>query len=347
MKAVVWHGPHDVRVDDVADPVIQKPTDMLIRVTTTAICGTDLHPYHGQLPDFRPGTILGHEFVGEVVELGEHVHNFTKRDRVVCTDIIADGTCWYCRRGDHWHCPNRTLFGYGPLFGEDTPGGQAEYVRVPYADIVAYKIPDGVPDEKILFVSDILPTGYVCALHGGIQQGDTVAVVGCGPVGLMAQLCAQLFGPAQVLAIDRIASRLELAARLGSIPVNASEVDPVARVKEMTGGRGADVVLEAVGGEAALNLALSLARGKGTVSSVGVHLLPAFTWNVLDAFLRELTVRFGIGDAMRYRERLVPLIESGRLDPSVIISHRLPLADAPKDYELFDKKEAQKVVMRP
>jgi threonine dehydrogenase-like Zn-dependent dehydrogenase len=345
MKAVRWYGTRDVRLEDVPEPSIQSPTDALLRVTTGAICGTDMHPYHGLLPNFVPGTILGHEFIGVVEQVGNGVQRFKPGDRALATDLVADGTCWYCRRGWHWQCVNRTLFGYGPLFGADVPGGQAQYVRVPFADTVLHHIPDDLQDEQVLFVGDILTTGYVCALNGGIQPGDTVAVVGCGPVGILAQMCARLFGPAQVLGLDMVPNRLQLAERVGSIPIDVRE-DAAAQVKALTDGRGADVVLECVGTEEPLKQALQVVRPKGTISVVGVHIEEAFPWPGGLAFVNELTLRYGVGDAITYGERIIELIRRKRLDPTVIISHRLPLEAAVHGYELFDKREATKVVLK-
>lgn len=345
MKATVWHGERDVRIEEVPDPTLVAETDALLRVTTAAICGTDLHAYHGQVPGFTPGIILGHEFMGVVERVGSAVTKVKPGDRVVASDIIACGRCWYCQRGQHWNCPERTLFGYGPAFGPSVAGGQAQLVRVPHADTVLIPVPPDLRDEQVLFVGDILTTGYLCALNGGIRPGDTVAVVGCGPVGLFAQRAAQLLGAARVFGIDQVASRLELARRIGSVPVDFRETDPRTAVMNATDGRGADVVLEAVGGAGPLDTAWAVVRPHGTISIVGVHLEDRYPFPATDAFVRELTVRFAVGDPMTYARDLIPLIQSGAIDPPMIVSHRIGLDDVPEGYRLFDRRDATKILV--
>jgi threonine dehydrogenase-like Zn-dependent dehydrogenase len=346
MKAARWYGAYDVRVEDIPDPKLREADDVIVRVTASAICGTDLHPYRGRVPDFVPGTVLGHEFAGVIEEAGPGVHGYMEGNRVVVSDLVVDDDCWYCGRGWYWQCLNRTMFGWGPLLGEELPGGQAEYVRVPHANRTLFQIPAELDDEQALFAGDILATGYVAALNGGIQPGDTVAVVGCGPVGLLAQLSARLFAPARLFAFDVLPARLELARSLGSdalCPDNGA----VAAVRAATDGRGADVVLECVGSVQALEFALSLMRRHATISVVGAHFEESFPWPVATAFDNEYTLRFGAGDPLAYGEQLLGLLRTGVLDPTGIISHRLPLEDTALGYQLFDRGEASKVVLRP
>ncbi len=343
MRAVVLHGPGDVRVDDVAEPALLEAGDAIVEVTATAICGADLFPYHGLTPGFEPGTVLGHEFAGVVREVGPEVERIRPGQRVVNGSMTRDGTCAYCRLGLPTQCEGRSLFGYSGVYPR-LDGGQAELVRIPRADLVLQPLPDSVSDEAGVFVADILPTGWGAVVRGGVEAGDAVCVVGCGPVGLMAVLSAVHHG-ARVLAVDGIAARRELAASLGAeavAPEQAAEA-----VAEATGGLGADVVIEAAGSQGALDAALRLARGRGTVSVVGAHFEPDYPLDNLHMFEHELTLRFTIGDPTNDRVRLLELIAAGAIDPAAIVTHRLPLADAAEAYRLFDAREATKVVLTP
>lgn len=343
MKAVVLHGPGDVRVDDVAEPALIEPGDAIVQVTASAICGADLFPYHGLTPGFEAGTVLGHEFTGVVREVGPAVERIRPGQRVVNGSMTRDGTCPYCRLGMPTQCEGRSLFGYSGVYPR-LDGGQAELVRIPRADLVLEPLPDSVSDEAGVFVADILPTGWGAVVRGSVKAGDTVCVVGCGPVGLMAVLSAVHHG-ARVLAVDGIEARRELAASLGAETAGVEEArDAVAAA---TGGLGADVVVEAAGSQGALDAALHLARGRGTVSVVGAHFEPDYPLDNLHMFERELTLRFTIGDPTTDRGELLELIGSGRLDPAAIVTHRLPLADAAEAYRLFDAREATKVVLTP
>jgi 2-desacetyl-2-hydroxyethyl bacteriochlorophyllide A dehydrogenase len=343
MKAVVLRGVGDVGVADVADPTIQAGTDAIVRVRATAICGADLFPFHGLTPGFESGTVLGHEFSGEVVEVGAGVAGLRPGQRVVNHSMISDGTCAYCRAGQVTQCRSRSLFGYSGVYPR-LDGGQAELVRVPQADRALRVLPDEVSDEAAVFLSDILPTGYGAVVRGGVRVGDVVAVVGCGPVGLMAVLCAAGTA-ARVVAVDAIPARRELAERLGAQAVAPEQAGQA--VEEATSGLGADVVIEAAGSPGGLDASLRLARGRGTVSVVGAHFEPDYPLDNALMFERELTLRFTIGDPGADGERLLTLIASGRLDPSAIVTHRLPLVDAAEAYRLFDAREATKVVMTP
>ncbi|HZR93435.1 MAG TPA: alcohol dehydrogenase catalytic domain-containing protein [Gaiellaceae bacterium] len=343
MKAVVLEGPGSVIVGDVPDPSILAEDDAIVAVRATAICGADLFPYHGLTPGFEPGTILGHEFAGEIVAAGPAVSRLRAGQRVVNASMISDGVCPACLAGRATQCSARALFGYSGVYPR-LDGGQAELVRVPHADRALRALPDQVSDETAVFLADILPTGFGAVTRGGVTVGDTVVVVGCGPVGLMAVLCAA--GVAgRVIAVDGIAQRRELAERLGAQPVAPEAAAEV--VAEATEGLGADVVVEAAGSPGALDAALSLARGRGTVSVVGAHFEPDYPLDNARMFERELTLRFTIGDPTRDGARLLALVASGRLDPTPVVTHRLPLAEAPEAYRLFDERQATKVVLTP
>lgn len=343
MKAVVLHAPGEVAVDDVADPAIRDSADAIVEVRATAICGADLFPYHGLTPGFETGTILGHEFAGRVVETGPDVTSLRPGDRVVNTSMISDGTCPSCRAGRVTQCDGRSLFGYSGVYPR-LDGGQAEFVRVPQADRALRKLPDDVSDEAAVFLADILPTGYGAVARGIVAEGDTVVVVGCGPVGLMAILCARgLAG--RLLAVDGVPVRRELAARLGAEAVAPEDAEDA--VAAATGGIGADVVVEAAGSPGALDASLRLARGRGIVSVVGAHFEPDYPLDNGRMFERELTLRFSIGDPTADGPLLLDRMAGGELDPLAVITHRLPLADAVDAYRLFDTREATKVVLAP
>jgi alcohol dehydrogenase len=341
VRAVVLHGPGDVRVEEVADPRVEEPGDAIVEVRASAICGADLFPYHGLTPGFEAGTILGHEFVGVVAEVGSGVESVRPGERVVCGSTLTDGTCTHCRAGRPTQCFDRALFGYSGVYRR-LDGGQAERVRVPNADRCLWRLPESVSDAAAVFVADILPTGFNAVDRGGVLEGDTVVVLGCGPVGLMAVLCA-VPRAGRVVAVDGIAARRELAHRLG-----AEAVDPGAAaeyVREATGGLGADVVIEAAGAAPALDAALQLARGRGTVSVVGAHFERDYPLDNLTMFEKELTVRFSWGDPTTLHEHLLDRVGSGALDPTPVITHTMPLADAVEAYRLFDSREATKVVL--
>lgn len=341
MKAVVLRAPGDVAVEEVADPTILEPDDAIVAVRATAICGADLFPFHGLTPGFEAGTVLGHEFAGEVVEVGPAVERVRPGQRVVNASMISDGTCPSCRAGRVTQCEGRSLFGYSGVYPR-LDGGQAELVRVPQADRALRALPDEVSDEAAVFLADILPTGFAAVARGGVSAGDTVVVVGCGPVGLMAVLCAA--GVAgRVIAVDGVAARRGLAERLGAEAAAPDEAP--AAVAAATGGLGADVVIEAAGSAGGLDASLRLARGRGVVSVVGAHFEPDYPLDNALMFERELTLRFSIGDPTADGGLLLSRLSSGELDPGVIVTHRLPLADAAEAYRLFDSREATKVVL--
>ena len=388
MKAVCWHGSQDVRVETVPDPKILNPRDAIIKITSTAICGSDLHLYEGNIPTMESGDILGHEFMGEVVETGREVKNLQKGDRVVIPFTIACGGCFFCQK-DLWSlCDNSNpnawmaekfyghspsgIYGYSHLLG-GYAGGQAQYARVPYADIGPLKIPDGLEDDKVLFLTDIFPTGYMAAENADIEEGDTVAVWGCGPVGQFAIRSAYMLGAARVIAIDRFPERLQMAKQGKAEVINYEEVDAGEALKEMTGGRGPDRCIDAVGMEAhgtdamafydevkkgvkletgsptALRQAIVACRKGGTVSIPGVY--GGFVDKVpLGAIVNKaLTLRSGQTHVQRYLQPLLERIQNGDIDPSFVISHHLNIDDAPKGYKMFRNKEdnCTKVVLKP
>jgi threonine dehydrogenase-like Zn-dependent dehydrogenase len=388
MKALCWHGANDVRVDNVPDPTIINPRDAIVKITSTAICGSDLHLYDGFIPTMQSGDIMGHEFMGEVVELGSEVKNLKKGDRVVIPFTISCGSCFFCNR-DLWSlCDNSNpnaglaekMFGHSPagLFGYSHltggyAGGQAEYARVPFADVGPLKIPDGLSDEQVLFLTDIFPTGYMAAENCDIQPGDTVAVWGCGPVGQFAIRSAFMLGADRVIAIDRIPERLQMAAAAKAEIINYEEIDAGEAVTEMTGGRGPDSCIDAVGMEAhgtgldalydkakqavrlesdrptALRQVILACRKGGTVSIPGVY--GGFVDKVPlgAAFNKGLTLKMGQTHVHRYLRPLLDRVQKGEIDPSFVITHRMKLDEAPHAYEIFKQKKDNciKVVLKP
>ena len=388
MKAVCWCGTGKVHVETVDDPKILQPRDAIVRVTLTAICGSDLHLFGGFIPTMQKGDILGHEFMGEVVEVGTEVKNLASGDRVIVPFPISCGKCFFCQR-ELWSCcdnsnPNAwmaeklygftasALFGYSHMFG-GYAGGQAEYVRVPFADVGPLKIPESVPDEKALFLTDIFPTGYMAAEACNIQRGDVVAVWGCGPVGQFAIRSAFLLGAERVIAIDRVAARLDLAAKAQADPLNYEQFDVHEALRAMTGGRGPDACIDAVGMEShglgvmhwydrtkqaamletdrpyVLRQAINACRKGGTVSVPGVYGGFIDKMPIGAAFNKGLTLKMGQTHVQRYTRPLLGRIEKGEIDPSAIITHRGTLEDAPRLYRTFRDKQDEciKVVLRP
>src|ERR1700694_4802000 len=345
MKALTFQGEGDVKVTDVPKPTIKGPSEALVKVTLGAVCGSDLHIFHGHTP-VNQGAVLGHEFVGVVEEVGPEVKRFKAGDRVVSSFFTSCGHCPLCRKGWFNQCINKGTFGHGEHFG-DLGGGQAEYVVVPSADQSMEPIPEGMTDEQAIFVGDILSTGFFGTERAEIKPGDVVAVVGAGPVGLMATMCAQLFGPARVFVIDMVDSRLEMAQGLGAIPINANHVKPVEAIKDQTGGMGADSSIECVGLLSAVDTAIHCVRGGGTVSMVGVPSAVIGDFPYMRMWLKSLTFRAGWCNVQAYMRPLLDLIAAGRLKPDSIISHRMMLDDAEEAYRIFDAREATKIVLRP
>lgn len=389
MKATVWAGRNSVEVQTVPDPTILNDRDAIVRITSTAICGSDLHLYDGYIPTVKHGDVLGHEFMGEVVEVGRGVGNLAIGDRVVVPFPIACGACSACDRELYSLCENSNpnagmaeklmghspagLFGYSHMLG-GFAGGQAEYARVPFADVGPLKIDDDLTDDQALFLSDILPTGYMGAEMCDIKSGDIVAVWGAGPVGLFAIMSAYLLGAAKVIAIDQVPYRLELARNIGATTINFAETSVLGELRDMTAGRGPDHCIDAVGMEArngtavvdaydrvkqavrleterphALREALMSCRNGGTVSIVGVYggMMDKFPIGAL--MNRSLTIKAGQCHVQRYMRPLLDRIRNGEIDPTVIISHHLQLDQAPHGYEIFKHKQdsCTKVVLNP
>jgi threonine dehydrogenase-like Zn-dependent dehydrogenase len=388
MKAVCWYGTQDVRVENVPEPKIFGPRDAVVRITSSAICGSDLHLYDGYVPTMRKGDILGHEFMGEIVEIGKDLRGLKRGDRVVVPFTISCGRCYYCRKGLFSLCSNTNpnavmadklygasgagLFGYSHLFG-GFAGGQAQYARVPFADAGPLKLPDSVPDEKALFLSDIFPTGYMAAENCNIQPGDIVAVWGCGPVGQFAIRSAYLLGAERVIAIDRVPERLEMARAGKADAIDYSSEDVMDQLKTMTGGRGPDSCIDAVGMEAhgttvdalydrakqavhletdrphALRQCIQACRPGGTVSVPGVYAGFIDKFPIGAAFAKGLTLKMGQTHVPKYMKPLLERIERGEIDPSFLITHRVSIDEAPAMYKTFrdHKDQCVKVVLKP
>jgi threonine dehydrogenase-like Zn-dependent dehydrogenase len=378
VKAMVYHGPGRVRYEDKPDPILEHPEDAILRVTATAICGSDLHLYRGLVPDTRVGHTFGHEFVGIVEEVGPDVRGLARGDRVAVPFNISCGRCWYCERDLFGMCeqsnPNSEfasgVYGYSHTTG-GYDGGQAEYVRVPFADVGPMKVPEDMDDEDVLFLTDILPTGYQAAEMGGIREGDTVVVFGCGPVGVFAQKAAWLMGAGRVIAVDHLDDRLAFCRHYNGVEaVNFTQVaDVVGTLKELT-GRGPDVCIDAVGLEAdgdhlhdflgrvvmmqagsatAIEWCINTVRKGGTVVLVGVYGPP---WNLVPmgtAMNKGLTMRMAQCNTRRYMPHLLEHIREGRIEPKRLITHRFPLSEVADAYRMFARKEdgCRKVVLRP
>lgn len=343
MKAVASLGPDRLEVIEVADPVIEDPGDAIVGVTLTALCGADLFPYHGYVPGFLAGTILGHEYVGVVESVGAGVTAVRPGDRVVSNSTVACGSCVACRAGRPSQCAERALFGYSGVYRQ-LHGGQAERVRVPGADRTLRVVPEGVSDEQAVFVADMLPTGLSGVRRADLGIGDVAVVVGCGTVGLMAILFATRVART-VIAVDGIPDRRALAARMGATAVAPDEAaDAIAAA---TAGLGADGVIEAAGSPGALAAAIGYARGLGTVSVIGAHFEPDFPLDMGRMFERELTLRVTWGHGLDDRDRILAMLADGTLDPTPAISHRFPLAEAAEAYRVFDAREAVKVLLVP
>ena len=333
MRAVVFHGPGRKAWEEVPDPEITDEGDVIVRVETATICGTDLHILHGDVPAARPGRILGHEAVGTVEECGDGVHTLAPGDRVLVSAISACGTCRFCREGRYGQC----LGGGGWILGHKVDGTQAEYVRVPFADMSTYRVPDGATDGEILMLADILPTGYeVGVLAGGVRPGDVVVVVGAGPVGLAAITTAQLYCPSHVVAIDLSDARLEAAKHFGAdVTVNNSREDPFRVIKDLTGRLGADVSIEAVGRPATFELAVKLARPCGRIANIGVH-GQAVPLHLDEQWIRDITITTGLVDGSS-TPTLMRLVTSGQIDARRFITHHFALDEFEDAYDVFTR----------
>jgi alcohol dehydrogenase len=331
MKALVYGGPGIRTWTDVPDPVIQQPTDVIVRIDSSTICGTDLHILKGDVPETTPGTILGHEAVGTIVELGEAVTTLAVGDRVLVSCIASCGRCRYCRKGQYGQC----IGGGGWIFGHLIDGLQAEYARVPFAETSVYKVPEGLSDEDVLFLADILPTAFeVGVLNGKLEPGDTLVVVGAGPIGLATIMTAKLFTPARIIAIDLADARLEKAREFGAdIVINNGTTDAVAKVLELTDGLGADLAVEAVGVPETFELCTSLIRPGGRVANVGVHGHSA-TLHLETLWIRNVTITTGLVDTFT-TPKLLKLIEEHKIDPKPFATHHFALGDIETAYDVF------------
>ena len=346
MRAVTYAGGEQlVRIEDRPRPQLEASTDAILRVTAAAICGTDLHVVEGKMPGTEEGIVLGHEFVGVVEDAGD-ASTVEVGQRYVASMITACGGCRPCSRHDYRNCAFFAMFGMGYAFG-GLDGGQAERVRVPLADLSLAPVPEAIPDATAVLVSDILPTAYTAMLKGGVRVGDTVAIVGAGPVGQLAVMCAKLVGASKIFSVDLVADRLKEADALGAIPVDANAVDPSDFIFDHTGFIGADVVVEAVGSKSAVETAWSVARNGGVIALVGLLVDEPWPVSCGDNWLKAIEVRPVIGDSLTHRHDLLRLTEGGRIDPGSIVSHVLPLADAEAAYHLFAAREATKIVLTP
>ena len=345
MRAIVYQGPGAVAVADVSPPQLQGPQDALIRVELAGICGTDLHVIAGEYSGIQPGAIIGHEFVGEVMAVGSAVVRFKVGDRVMASDFTACGHCRCCDRGDHWECAERAFFGTGTSFGPPLAGAQAEIVRVPHADTTLGLIPKGCSDEAAILLGDNLATGWAAVERSALLPGEAVAVIGGGTVGQLASLSAQAAGAGAVVVIEPSEPRRVFARANGSLSAPPEEAR--ALIERLTDGEGVDVVIEAVGGPAALTAAFDLVRKRGRIISVGAHAAESWPFPLARGFANELTLSFAIGDSIRLRPRLISLITTGVLDPTVVVDRRIAFAEAPQAYADLKAQRAMKAVIDP
>jgi 2-desacetyl-2-hydroxyethyl bacteriochlorophyllide A dehydrogenase len=346
MTAAVLRAPHRIEMAEVPRPQIVEPTDVVLRVEKTAICGTDLHPYEGRL-ELEADVVPGHEFLGTVEAAGDAVSQISAGDRVVVSCVVNCGACYQCRRHQPGNCAGTMIFGLGLTFG-DLSGGQAQYVRVPSADITARIIPatGEATDEDVLFAGDIMTTGYESVARA-MRPGDTVAIVGAGPVGLCSAMAASALGAGKVIVVDKVVARLKEAESLGAIGVNATDTAPADAVLDLTDWRGADVVVDAVGHPSALNSAITLIRSGGTLSIPGVYTEETMALPFGELYLKGVTIRMGVAHITEYMDEVIALTAAGKLKPSSIISHRMGLSEAPEAYRLFEAHEATKIVLDP
>jgi 2-desacetyl-2-hydroxyethyl bacteriochlorophyllide A dehydrogenase len=344
MRAVTFQAPGEVRVEEKPDPELSAADEALVRVEASGICGSDLHIFHGRVP-VEQGFTIGHEFVGTVLAAGPDVERVAVGDRVLGCFHTACATCTPCLRGDYHRCDKGQTFGHGSHLG-DLQGAQAEQLLVPRANLTLRRVPEGMSDEVALFAGDVMGTGYHAVAHAGMRSGDTVAVLGLGPVGLCAVQAAIASGAARVFAIDSVPERLAMAERFGAAPLHLTEEEPKRAVRSATEGRGVDVVVDAVGDPGPLAMAVSLVRDAGTISGIGAYAGKGEAPLGL-AWLKGVTLRLGLANVIAHVDRVLDLIEAGRLDPSPLVTHRMRLDQAAEAYELYDNREALKVVLTP
>ena len=344
MQAVTFQAPGEVRVEERPDPEPTAPGEAVVRVSAAGVCGSDLHILHGRHP-VEAGFILGHEFTGEVTAVGDEVTRVKPGERVTGSFVTACGHCFFCERGEFHHCVDQRIFGHGKISG-DLQGAQAEQVLVPNADMTLRAVPDGLADDVALFAGDVMNTGVFAVRSAQVAPGDSVVVLGMGPVGLCAVQAAKHAGADTVLAIDGVEGRLQMAERFGAVPIHLTEQDPRAEVKAHTEGRGADVGIEAVGNPQALDAAIRLTRRAGRLAVIGVHGQPCevhmgLLWN------KSLTVTTGLSNVLAHFDDVLGMLAAGDLDPGPLVERRMPLAEAPDAYAAYDRREALKIVLTP
>ena len=344
MRAVTFQGPGEVRVDEVAAPELTAPDEAIVRVEASGVCGSDLHIYHGRVA-IEEGFILGHEYVGTVTAVGDAVTRVSEGDRVLGTYGTACGECFFCRRADFHKCDHGRVFGHGKTLGS-LQGAQAELLLVPNADLTLRKVPEGMSDDVALFAGDVMGTGYHAVVECGVADGDVVAVLGMGPVGLCAVQVALAAGASGVVAIDTVAERLELARSLGAEPVHLTEEDPRAAVKALTEGRGSDATIDAVGHPDALELACRLTRKAGTVSATGVY-AERIDVHMGIVWIKALTLKTGHANVIKHVDPVLERLSSGELDPTPLVTHHMKLDEAADAYDVYDRREALKIVLTP
>jgi 2-desacetyl-2-hydroxyethyl bacteriochlorophyllide A dehydrogenase len=344
MRAVTFQGPGEVRVDEVGDPELTAPDEAIVRVEASGVCGSDLHIYHGRVA-IEEGFILGHEYVGTVTAVGDAVTRVSEGDRVLGCYGSACGECFFCRRHDFHQCDHRRVFGHGKTLGA-LQGAQAELLLVPNADLTLRAVPDGMSDDVALFAGDVMGTGYHAVVESGVSDGDIVAVLGMGPVGLCAVQAAFAAGAGGVVAVDTVGERLELARSLGAEPVHLTEEDPRAAVKALTEGRGSDATIDAVGHPDALELACRLTRKAGTISATGVY-AERIDVHMGIVWIKALTLKTGHANVIKHVDPVLEKLSAGELDPTPLVTHHMSLDEAPEAYDVYDRREALKIVLTP
>jgi 2-desacetyl-2-hydroxyethyl bacteriochlorophyllide A dehydrogenase len=344
MRAVTFQAPREVRIDEKPDPELEGAGDIVVRVEASGVCGSDLHIYHGRVA-IEPGFTIGHEYVGEVVAAGDDVTRVRVGDRVLGTYCTACGDCFFCKRSNFHKCDHGRVFGHGKLLGE-LQGAQADLLLVPNADLAVRKVPEGMSDDVALFAGDVMGTGYHAVAETNAGEGDTVAVLGLGPVGLCAVQAARAAGAAKVIAVDTVAERLEMARSFGAEAVHLTDEDPRAAVKAATEGRGVDAAIDAVGHAEAFDLACRLTRKCGTVSATGVY-AERMEVHMGIVWIKALTVKTGHANVIKHVDPVLEALTSGRLDPSPLVTHHMKLDDAAEAYEAYDRREALKIVLTP
>ncbi len=344
MRAVTFQAPMEVRVEERPEPELQSRDDAIVAIEASGICGSDLHIYHGRVK-IEPGFTIGHEFVGRVVAAGDAVTRVSEGDRVLGCFHTACGTCFYCLRGVYQKCERGRVFGHGDALGS-LPGTQADQALVPMANLTLRPVPEGVSDDVALFAGDVMGTAYHAVEGGDVRPGDSVAVLGLGPVGLCAVQIAVSAGAGPVLAIDSVTERLKVARGFGAVPVHLTEENPRDVVRTLTGGRGVATAIDAVGHPDALDLAIRLARSAGTVVAIGVYAEPCQV-HMGVVWIKGLTLRTGQANVIGHVDRVLGMLAAGTLDPTPLVTHHMPLDDAPEGYAIYDRREALKIVLRP